>query len=98
MLKGSTKNKNIRCEEEYYQDVVASSVDEIIKLKLAKRIKYLREKKGYSLEYLANLCEINRTYLPSIERSERDVSLKMLEKIAKGLDITLYELFDFDAK
>lgn len=94
--KENNKLINLESEEAYYQEVVAPSVDESIKVKLAKRIKFLREKKGYSLEYLSNLCEINRTYLPSIERSERDVSLRILEKIAKGLDITLYELFDFD--
>jgi len=42
-----------------------------------------------SQEKLAELCELHRTYIGSIERSERNVSLDNVERIATvlGLDI-----------
>ena len=36
-----------------------------------------------SQETLANMADIDRTYLPDIEKGKRNVSLKVADKIAK---------------
>lgn len=45
-----------------------------------------------SQETLANMADIDRTYLPDIEKGRRNVSLKVAEKIAKALNVPLKEL------
>lgn len=45
-----------------------------------------------SQEILANMADIDRTYLPDIEKGKRNVSLKVADKIAKALSISLKDL------
>ena len=45
-----------------------------------------------SQETLANMADIDRTYLPDIEKGKRNVSLKVADKIAKALSISLKDL------
>jgi transcriptional regulator with XRE-family HTH domain len=54
---------------------------------LAKNMRRLRAERGISQEALANECGINRTYLSSVERSERNVSIDNVARIADGLDV-----------
>lgn len=65
-----------------------------IKQRLGQKIKELRKAKGFSQERLANLAEIDRTYLPTIEKGERNVSIEVVEKLAKALDVSVKDLFD----
>ena len=65
-----------------------------IKQKFGNRIKELRKQKGLSQEKLANMAEIDRTYLPTIEKGERNVSIEVVERLAKALDVKVKELFD----
>lgn len=58
------------------------------------RIKELRKAKGLSQEKLANLAEIDRTYLPEVERGERNISLVVAEKIANALGEKLSKMVD----
>lgn len=59
-----------------------------------QRIKQLRLEKGLSQEHLGELCSLDRTYISSLERGHRNVSLKNIASLAKALDVTLSELFD----
>ena len=52
----------------------------------------LRAARGLSQEALALECGINRTYLSSIERSERNISVDNIERISKGLRIEPWKL------
>ena len=52
---------------------------------LAKNMRRLRATRGLSQEALAHECGINRTYLSAIERSERNISIDNIARIAKGL-------------
>ena len=60
--------------------------------KLGKRVAGLRRKKGFSQEAFAHECGFNRSYMGAVERGETNIFLDNLERIAKGLDLTVGEL------
>lgn len=68
----------------------------MIKEKVGQRIKELRTKQGLSQEEFAFRCELDRTYITSLEKGKRNISLTNLEKIAKAFNMTLSEFFNFD--
>jgi len=55
-------------------------------------MKYYRHKKGLSQEDLADLAGLHRTYIGSVERSERNITLINANKIAKALSVKLADL------
>ena len=59
---------------------------------LGSRIREIRQKKRMSQEELAFKSELHRTYISDIERGNRNVSLKNIEKIAKALKVAIREL------
>jgi transcriptional regulator with XRE-family HTH domain len=63
-----------------------------IRKKLGKRIKELRQERGLSQEAFAHSAGLDRTYIPSIEKGERNISLEVIEKIAKALGLKISEL------
>lgn len=63
--------------------------------KLGNRIRFFRIKIGLSQEQLAFLCELDRTYIGSVERGERNIAFLNLSKISEALKITISELTDF---
>lgn len=65
-----------------------------IKEKFGKQVKKLRHEKGLSQEALALLADLDRTYIPSIEKGERNVSITVIEKIANALNVKISILFD----
>lgn len=64
-------------------------------LALGKNIQLARKNKNYSQNELAELLNISREHLAKIETAKRCVSLKLLFKIAKTLNIQEKDLFDF---
>jgi len=69
-----------------------SFVNMDIKIKFGLRVKLLRIEKGWSQEKLALNAELDRTYIPSIEKGERNVSIIVIEKIATAFQIQVDEL------
>ena len=67
----------------------------MIKTKVGKRIKELRNKLGISQEELAFKSEIHRTYIASLEVGKRNISIETLEKVVNALEVSLSEFFDF---
>ena len=63
------------------------------KQKFGKNLKRLRLEKGLSQEKLALNADIDRTYIPSIEKGERNVSIVIAEKLAIALNVPISELF-----
>ena len=55
-------------------------------------VKKLRRAKGWSQEELGKKAGLHRTYIGSIERSERNVSLINVERIAKAFGVSPKEL------
>ena len=56
---------------------------------LAQKLRLLRFTRGWSQEVLAGL---HRTYVSSIERGERNVSIDNLEKLADAFALSVSEL------
>jgi transcriptional regulator with XRE-family HTH domain len=65
-----------------------------IKEKIGKRVRELRIGKGLSQEKFSFECELDRTYIASIEQGKRNVSVVNIEKIAKAFDISVVEFFN----
>ena len=63
-----------------------------IRVVFGNNVRRFRLGKGISQESLAHQAEIDRTYLPSIEKGQRNVSLVVANRIANALDIDLCEL------
>ena len=63
-----------------------------IRQKFGKRIKELRQSKNLSQEGLAYLANLDRTYIPSIERGDRNVSIEVIQKLSIAFDIKISEL------
>jgi transcriptional regulator with XRE-family HTH domain len=65
-----------------------------IKNRFGSRVKELRQKKGLSQESLAHVCGLDRTYVGSVERGERNISLLNIHLIARALGIPVKDLFN----
>lgn len=59
---------------------------------LAYNIKILRIQKGWSQEYLAHECELDRTYISAVERCKWNVSLSTIETLARVLGVPAWTL------
>lgn len=66
------------------------------KMKVGLRIKELRNALGYSQEALAYSIEMSRTYFAEVETGKRNISIENIERIARGLGVSLREFFDSD--
>ncbi len=66
-----------------------------IKVLVGKRVKELRNKLGISQEELADIAELDRTYITSVECGKRNISIINIEKLAKALKVTIKEFFNF---
>ncbi len=55
-------------------------------------IRRIREDRGLSQEKLAGLAGLHRAYVGQIERGEKNIGLKNLEKIAKALKVNMKDL------
>lgn len=62
-------------------------------IKLGFNIRKIRENKGLSQEKLAEISNLHRTYIGSIERGERNVSILSLQKITNALGIRIKDVF-----
>lgn len=62
---------------------------------LGKTIKKLRNEKGFTQEELAEKAHINVSYLAKIENGYVNTTVRYLIKLAKGLGISVRDLFEF---
>ncbi len=66
-----------------------------IKEDVGNRIRALRNSRGISQEMLAHEAGLDRTYITSVERGKRNISIVNLKKISDALHITLSDFFNF---
>jgi transcriptional regulator with XRE-family HTH domain len=65
-----------------------------IKEKFGLKVKVLREEKGFSIEQLANISNVDRNYISDIEKGKRNVSIEIMEKIILALDTDFPTFFN----
>jgi transcriptional regulator with XRE-family HTH domain len=63
-----------------------------ILVRFGRRVRELRLKAGLSQEAFAEDCGLDRTYIGGIERGERNLALRNINEIARGLGVSLAEL------
>lgn len=59
---------------------------------VARNMRQLRAERGWSQEFLAHEAGLNRTYLSAVERSEQNISLDNLYRVANGFGIEAWLL------
>jgi transcriptional regulator with XRE-family HTH domain len=64
-----------------------------IRIRFGRAIRRIREEQGINQEEAAERCGLHRTYYSGIEQGVRNVSILNIERIAKGLKISLPSLF-----
>ena len=60
---------------------------------VGERIRKICKEEGLSLELFALRCDMNAAYVGHIERGVQNPTLNTLERICKGLDISVEDLF-----
>lgn len=56
------------------------------------RVTELRGEKGWTQEELGHRAGLHRAYIGQVERGEKNIGLRNLEKIAKGLGVKVQDL------
>lgn len=62
------------------------------KKQLGENLRGLRLKAGLSQEELADLSSLHRTYIGSVERGERNISLENIIQLSRSLHISPADL------
>lgn len=61
-------------------------------VRLGRRIRLLRAKRGWTQQQLADMTGIGRVHVSELENGKREAGLRMLEKLAATLGLTLSDL------
>ncbi|MCI0419325.1 MAG: helix-turn-helix domain-containing protein [Acidobacteria bacterium] len=64
----------------------------------ARKLRHRRLQLGISQEELAELAGLHRTYVSSVERGERNISIDNIERIAAALKLQPSSLLEQDDK
>lgn len=62
-----------------------------------QKIRQVRQSRGLSQEEFAFITGLHRTYIGQIERAEKNITLKNIEKIAISLHLDPKDLLDFSS-
>ena len=65
-----------------------------IRARFGQKVKSLRQQQGMTLEALAHKAGLDRTYIPGIEKGKRNVSILVIEKLARALNVKISSLFN----
>ena len=60
--------------------------------RFGERVRQLRKAKGFSQEGFAAECGLDRTYMGGVERGERNLALRNIERIARTLNMPISKL------
>ena len=67
--------------------------EETLARRFGELVRRLRQEKGYSQEELSFRVGLHQTYISSVERGERNVTIQTADRIAKALGTKLSDLF-----
>jgi transcriptional regulator with XRE-family HTH domain len=62
--------------------------------RMGKVVRSFRVEAGLSQEELAARCGLHRTYIGSIERGEKTITIETVHKLAKAFGISMTQLFE----
>lgn len=65
---------------------------------IGRRIKFFREKKGITVNKLANLSGISQSYLRDIELGNKQPTVEYLSYVCEALEISLERFFSDEEK
>ena len=65
-----------------------------VRNRLAKNLRLLRRKKGWSQEAFAEEAGFHRTYISDLERAARNPTITVVDKLATTLGVTVGQLLD----
>jgi transcriptional regulator with XRE-family HTH domain len=68
--------------------------EEELSRRFGELVRRLRQEKGYSQEEFAFRVGLHQTYVSSVERGERNVTIGTADRIAKALGMALAGLFE----
>lgn len=77
-------------------DTCLYNYDTSLNVLIGIKIRQIRNGMNLSQEEFAWRIGVHRTYLGQIERAEKNISLRNIEKICNALEIEPKELFNFD--
>ena len=67
--------------------------DETLARRFGELVRRLRRERGYSQEEFSFRAGLHQTYVSSVERGGRNVTIGTADRIARSLGITLADLF-----
>jgi transcriptional regulator with XRE-family HTH domain len=69
-----------------------SSTNHALLVEIGKRVRLLRQRKGWTQIDMAVALDMNRGHISDIEQGKREVGIITLQVIARGLGTTMSEL------
>jgi len=77
--------------------VIATGVEGELQKTLGRNLRAYRTERGLSQEEFAELLGVHRTYMGGVERGERNLTLRSVERIAQKIDVDPLELLKASA-
>lgn len=69
-------------------------MDKELSMNFGNTIRKLRKEKKLSQEELGFQANLHRTYIGMIERGEKNITLENIQKLSKGLDVSMNLIFE----
>lgn len=69
------------------------SINTDILKKFGRIVRNERQKLGISQEELASRADVHRTYIGMVERGEKNITIKNIERICRALNISIHDIF-----
>lgn len=82
--------KVIKCAMLCFYEIKA--IKKSARLVFADNLRKLRLEQGTSQERLAELANLHRTYIGSVERGERNISIDNMQEPANALNVSLRDM------